>query len=654
MVPASWKLCVLVLKAIAEGYLPKLEKKLSLELPADIISYSKIEKETFSDRLRNLYIELCKEISNELPTEIYSCDSPKEELERLRDTAYEILKWYDKASPHIEWACDYSKYFNLITDNCKIIIKLIECKPDKSSYKEEWDIKEAIENCWYFSHLYMRPLHRILNGVCIKDISYDDFYHILECNGICNWIQDDNKSDLNGVTVNPSIDEDGNSIYIAEKDYSELKITPIEGYGMTMYAFLLLLLVKRQIHEYPFSDWDDNGEWNYVGFDTDDELLWANKFKNRIAWDDYYNIREDSWKEGYCDNRIHLSSICEEVMDICKEDKDLMRIICQRYAFDDIVCPDAMALIVDGYNPSTLKFEQYKYIRDNYNNLEKIGYLLIQEIEFLYRHYVDIAECFYNKTKAENLRDNFSKTQFEIRQKTDEAISKLYNKQLKSIKDYLPINRLLMPLRYYSYGYLWQQPLICSEMVKDYLQKCILQDETLLLVIKRYLDDATVQRSLSNNVSGSKLRNEEAIRILREKKIIDEQNNIQQKIKNSKKVDKCYFKTRELIRFLVSGEYVKPIDGWRDHIASIKQSKIPLCIINQDGTFSNEFYYKNLDEYVVFFVNGIDWAPFKEKFILNGKTLKEKELSYFLKNKREFASEIMRPILKEYDSPFCV
>jgi hypothetical protein len=299
-----------------------------------------------------------------------------------------------------------------------------------------------------------------------------------------------------------------------------------------------------------------------------------------------------------------------------------------------------------------LGFEQYKYIHDNLNNLDTLHRLLIQELEYLYDNGDDIADCFEERAHAERQHDDYSKWRYEAKQENNNAIIQLCNKQITG-GDIDSIHRILFTRRLYAYEYLWQQPVIYSEIVKEYLQKCVIQDEVLLLAVKRSLEDTPLQRSLSKMASGKVKRNlrvEEAVQVLREEGVIDEQSNILPIVPGGKK-----YKTLDLIRILVGArpsgqkEFARPKGGWKYFITRQKTETVPARLIGRDGKFIEDFYGE-LWRFDLDFINGIDWNLFNGVFTLKGKPLSGDDLCNVFKNKKEYRIEVIEPLIRKYEN----
>ena len=649
LVPPSWKLCALVFKAIAEGHLSELESQVLPSSEEDILNGS-IQDETFSDAVLGLYIELCEDVRRALPTEIRSLDNPRHLLEELREIAQSIIDEYNKALPKIDGTRDYAEYLETIVENCRIIVELLSSKTNEED-GDVWHDSKPQPSC--FSHAEMRLWYKIINGNCIEEIDYDDFYHVLECTGEIAWFPKEEETEANGVSFfKVIIDEDGNEGNMAQKDYESVQIKPLSGYGMALYTFELLLVVNRRrvLEEIPNYDVDDDGEMYVSDFTTYDiNSDWDDKFKKRIAWDENYNVREDSWKTGYFSSDERPSFFGS---DVTKEDRDLLKCLCQRFTFEDIASSDSLPSVLGGAIFTTLGYEQYKFIHDNLKNLEKLHRLLIQELEYLYDNGDDIADCFEDKHIAERSHDEYSKFRYELKQDSNETINNIYTKSLTE-RDFSTIHRILFSRRFYAYEYLWQQPVIFSEMVKEYLQKCVVQDETLLLAVKRSLEDSPLQRSLSKMASGKvgrNLRVEEAIQVLREEGVIDEQSNILPIVPGGKK-----YKTLDLIRILVGArpsgqkEFARPKGGWKDFITRQKTETVPANLIGRDGKFIEDFYGE-LWRFDLDFINGIDWNLFNGVFTLKGKPLSGDDLCNVFKNKKEYRTKVIEPLIRKYEN----
>lgn len=655
IVPASWKLCALVLRAIAEGHLSEFEKQVLPASEDDMLNGS-IQDETFSDAVLGLYIEACEDTRRELPTEIHSLNKPQEALEELRSVAQDIITWYKKALPFIDETSDYAKNFETIADNCSIIIGLLTEKSDRDN---EWhDSKKSPS---FFSHAKMRSWYNLINGTCVEKMDYDDFYHVLECTGEIEWLPVEEETETSGVSLfEVTIDEDGNKGIMAKKDYEDLQIRPLVGYGMAMYIFELLLLVNRRknLDEMPNYEVDGDGELYVSGFSTFDlNSSWEDRFKKRIAWDNNYYVREDSWKTGYFStvNRpSHYTS------DVSKEDKARIQSLCKRHSFEDVVGYDALERVVSEQLPPTLGFDQYKYIHDHPEGLDQVYSILVQELEYLYENFDDIVDCFDDKHKVEREHDEYSKWRFELKQSSNEAVNSIYAKSLAD-SDYSIIHRILFSRRFYSYEYLWQYPsMVYSELIDQYLQKCIIQDEQLLLVIKSALEDTPLKQSIDKEkarVSNKELRIYNAKIALGS--LIDDKSNI---VKQSDRI--------KVVRRLMEKqegekkEYARPRGGWPKFIEQLKYNTIPVKyevkgewvpLIDCNNRFTR-YFYDNIGEFARTFLNGIDWSFFDNVFKLNGENLSGEMLKSFIGSNRGLYVDIIKDIIKKYegdsDEPF--
>ena len=649
LVPSSWKLCALVFKAIAEGHLQELESQVLPACEEDILNGS-IQDETFSDAVLGLYIEACEDTRRELPTEILSREKPHEALEELRTVAQDIIVWYNKAISFIDETSDYAECFETIADNCIIITELLSEKPNIDN---TWSDSKPAPSC--FSHAEMRFWHKVIDGTCIEKIEYDDFYHILECSGEIAWFPKEGETETNEVKfIKVIIDEDGNEGTMAQKDYESLQLRPLAGYGMAMYAFELLLLVNRRrvLDEIPNYEVDDEGEEYISGFTTFDlNADWEDKFKKRIVWDDNYNVREDSWKTGYFSTNDPPSSYTSDVK---QEDKDRINTICNRKTFEDVVGPAALEGIVAEQVSLNLGYDQYRFIHDNLDTIGQVYIILLQELEYLYDNIDDIIDCFEDKYRAERNHDEFSKLRYELKQSSNDAVNKLYARSLTD-SDYSTIHRMLFSRRFYYYEYLWQQPLIVySELIDQYLQKCIIQDEQLLLVIKRTIEDTPLKQSIEKEKA--KASNKE-IRKYNAKiamgSLVDDDGNI---VKQSDRI--------QVVRILIQKqegerkEFARPRIGWPKFIEKQKHNAIPgkyeikkdtfVPLIDDNNRFTDIFYDK-IGEYARIFLNGIDWTLYDGVFKLDGKELSGEQLKSFIGSNRALYVDLIKDIIKKYE-----
>lgn len=634
IVPAGWKLWALLFRAIAEGHLDELNQQIA----ENVMDYRGDEwflDATFSDAVWGLFVETCKDTRRELPIEIYDLESPQEALSELKDVAKHILEWYEKALPFIDKDTEEARLFKQVSANCHIVIELIDYTPDTP--RDDWEEEYGWGS--YFHVLEERPWFRIVNGVCIDKMEFDDFCHVLDCAGVVNWIE--------------KYDEEDGDEEIREKDYGNIKISPATEYGMAFYAFLLLLLSKRLLQEYPIWGMDENGEGIVTGFDCEEKSAWAERFRDRIDWGKDYYLREDSWKEGYLCSDENPSSISSGRSE---DERNLLKSLCGRPTFEEVVGAEALDNVISGNLTTEPGFDQYRFLHDKRNELDKLYPLLVRELEYMYQNCDDIVECFSDEKNAKTMKE-YSKWRFDAKKANGKVIEEIYEGLRENDID--DLHHFFFERSQFAYEYLWQQPLVHSGMLRQYLQDCIVQDEKLLTVIKRGLDDTPLQQAIAKEMakkSSKQLRVERAKAELRTRGLIDEHDNI----RKTEKYTKIIALARVLIEKRDDGkEFARPVRGWKDFIDEQKFTLVPqsdldednnrVILIDSDNKFTPAFYGTLFNEYAKGFLNGIEWSLYDDVFKLNGELLKGEDLKDAIGNRRERYADILKDVIEKYE-----
>lgn len=642
IVPAGWKLWALLFRAIAEGHLDELEQDID-QTVLDYLGEEWSLEASFSDAVRGLFIETCNDTRRALPVEIYDLESPKEALSELKDVANDILYWYEKAQPCITGDSDEARMFARVADNCRIAVQLLDSKPAKP--RSFWAKLRSFED--YFTDSEKEKWFRIVNGKCIEQMEYNDFHHTLECDNVIRWIEFAGADD----------EEDG----IRERDYRKIKMSPIKGYGMAFFVFLLLLLTTRSRNAHPNYDYfiDENDDFPRESIDHSKAVtLWADRFQHRIDWGENYYLREDSWKEAYLCSDENPSSI---VSGTSREEMDLLQTLCGRSTFESVVGAGALEQVIAGNLSAEPVAEQYRFLYEKKDELGKFYPLLVRELEYIYQNFDDIVECFYDEENAEKHKNEYSKWRYEMKQCNGNAIDEVYAGLRKADVD--DLHHLFFERSQFTYEYLWQQPLLHSGMVKQYLQACIVQDEKLLTVIKRKLDDTPLQQAIDKEMArktGKQDRVEKAKAELRAKGIIDDRDTIRKTDNYSKLID--------LVRVLISRreddkkEFARPVRGWKPFIEEEKLKSVPqsdldengerVILIDSDNRFT-EFFYGLLPKkgynYARLFLNGIDWSLYDDVFRLDGRLLKGADLKKAIGSRKDLYVDIIKDIIRKYE-----
>ena len=440
-IPTSWKLIDLVFLTIAEGHYNELQDGV---IPVDddgVVLDRKLVDVDFNEAAVTLFIESCQRCSRELPYELYNIDTPALVLDALRLLAKDILDNYILARPHIE-NNEVLELFDVIRDNCQIILDLIDYKQDIDEYGGYiWN------GLQYFSHLDMKPWFRIVNGTCIENVDYDLFSHVLDCAGAYDIAYEDGR--------------------IVTEDYTDGTLTPQINYGMAMYAFIILLMTKRVASNIDKS-WTLDAEGNEVF----DKAYWAKEFSKRLNWkSECYYVNEDSWKEAYLSEGSILAP--EGVSD---EERMVLEKLLGRSTFNDLLSPSHLDSILHNHSDS-ISFNQYRYLHSApKEELESVLSVIRKELAYLYDNIDSLSDHFMDKDSADN-------EQLSLRLAYDEKKrnNKFIDAQFSSIPavSVKAVQRLLFNNHLYFDVYSWNQPIIYSEIVYEFIKNCIIQEEKL-------------------------------------------------------------------------------------------------------------------------------------------------------------------------------
>lgn len=362
--------------------------------------------------------------------------------------AKDISAYYVKARPYIT-DTEVLELFDKVDRNCQIITQLINYQRDE----DEYGLRGGMI---FFSHYDMEPWYRIVNGVCFESVDYDTFSHVLNCYERYNWMDDQE--------------------FIHEEDYSGCVLVPELDYGMAIYAFCILLMTKRSFLSPSDIIWDSSGD------EMDDKCYWAKKFENRLLWrDDWYFVAENSWKEAYLNDSEGLT-LPEGVGE---DEKDLLRQFLGRNVYDAILSPSFLEETLREH-PTEVSYRQYKNIEESSKeeNLKLYG-ALRSELQFLHRNIDILSDHFIDRASADGVRLD-SKRSLEAKDANKRRIADQFM-HLDAL-DFERTHQLFFYNNLYPDIYSWDQPIICSESMHDYVESCILQEERLrmALAIKVY------------------------------------------------------------------------------------------------------------------------------------------------------------------------
>ena len=609
-VPDSWKLWSLIFKSIANGHYDEMNS----DLEADTIPM--VEDVSFHSSIEQLYYETCCDVRAKLPSEFRDLygEERNSVLYALRRLAQDILDSFSEAKKKLEADCSEMKIFETVASNCAIILRII----GKDWYMSE---DEYVEKYRCFNSLDVESWYKKVNGVLIEDISYNTFRHVLDCD--CDF-------DVYSCET------------IEREDYSNDKITPLAGFGMAMYAFILVLISNRYADDEPYIS---DGEIYYPE-------PWEFFFEGRIDWKkNGYALEEDSWKEAYLS-----SSSKPPKCDVDQESSDLLFLFCGRRVFGELLSSDNFNDIITATAPFVVGYDNCHYIHNSQRDeLERIYALLRKETEYLYDNIHEMAGCFENRYHAESIQKG-SKWRSDEKLKNNTRIHYLYT-LLDNIHP-KTIQRLIYERSGFAYDHLENQPIIYREIVEDYIKKCIVHNEQLKLELIRALSECSIP-SVRFEPAKKSLETNQSIRDvchrLYDSHIIDEHNNILPKNEGG-----TYFKTTELTNFLVQNEIVLPLCGWSAFVSDSGNNSIKWAVLSEkerkeymDGNeHLNEMFYREyLRKHLKDITKELNWTAFSGLFSLRGEKLKSDRLHYYFTNNNDERVRIIGNLLKKYDKP---
>lgn len=589
-IPTGWKLWALLFRSISSGHYQDLHTK-------DTGSYS------FESAVNSLFKETCCTAKRAFPASLR--DLPLEDrhtvLDAIETIAQEILDYYKKAEPKLPDGCKELKYFDKVRKNCELIVTI-------SNNWKIYDLEHDFSTTRYFGIERLKAWYDAVNGKCIESIDFSTFSTVL-------------------TSYDLSFDfDEGEWI-----DYENMSITPLKEFGMAMYAFILRMVAYR----HP----DDDVPLFYPNGDAFIPSPWEEHFQSRIDWQaNNYFLTEDSWKKAYRSDREIPSSPKK------REEAASLYSLCGRNVFGEIFSEDNLETIVYDEDPPEVNYEQYEYLHENADRCDELYDLLLQETEYLYRIINDIV--LYFKSEFEAIE--FRKWDSWMRAECNELIKNTYSSLKHSPSD---IKKLLSKRASAPYGYLDEQPILSSALVRDYLKRCVVQDERLILVVKSNSNRTKKQEDKSRPEVFDK-QIQEAISGLQKVGIIDSECRIQKlKSKNDK--------TIQLANYLVRHEYVVPRDGWERHLSYIKLDVMASKYLDStNDRHIPESYYdydgperKGLKNDLRMIVRKLNWAPFDEIFIRDGERVTKDFIRDKFNDNNPARIEIFRTLLKKYDQP---
>ncbi len=619
-VPASWKLWALVFKSIAAGHYDDMHSEL------EAVDVELVDDVSFNSSIYQLYQESCLDATIGLPSKFrYLYWEERDEiLFAIKLVAEDILESYNEAKSRFPADCPELDYFNEVIKNCELIIKL--CRQDW-----EEDEQAHYATSAYFNTDHLKSLYELVNGICIEDIDFKTFYHVLNCDGEYHYTRYDKVE---------TIEYDGEVYHIPDgdweevwEDYSDNKIIPISGFGMAMYALELILISNR--HSY-------NEEPSIYNSEVVYPETWEQQFQSRIDWrKNDFDLEENSWKTAYI-----VDDPEPPTYDIEQKSSDWLSMLCGRRVFRGVFTSDNFEEIIAQQDSFPIGFEQYQFIHEHADRLNELYGLLVKETEFLYTNIQRITDCFDNKYQAESMQGHASWRSIE-KQKNNTRIHFIYS-SLDSIHPET-VQRILFERSGFAYDNLMNLPIIYSELVEEYIKCCIVQDERLKVEIRRAIVDSSMRETESKLASERGEHDDaryNAIRRLQKANIIDKDCNVLPKKEGGK-----YFKTTELTNFLVQNELVIPKDGWIGLLSMMKTLKVDGDKKTPSGHIREEYYRYDLHKDLGWCSKQLNWSAFIDVFYLQGEKLGAASLHHYFTSNNDERERIITYMLKKYDKP---
>lgn len=469
-IPASWKLWALVFESIASKDSHFNEKK-NLEL----IDRTEVDPTSFEDAIMSLYYETCNLVQRKFPIAIYELKNEDSVLLEIKKLVERIRDAYLKAEKFIESEKDnVRRASKKVFENCEYILSILDIKRDMERFEDCREFYLESTTDYLFLQSDVLPLHNVINNTIIENIDFNVFYDLLNL----HW----------NYTKTEGYYEDVGRIrdYVVTKeekvDLSDVKIYPLPGCGMAMYATILYLMLKRNIYSSRIPENLIETEFGDM-MGTPNPSGWADSFYQTLSWKkEWYDVIEDSWKEYYFDGDwTKLNS------GITNEEKEILRRICSRATFEDIIAVNNIPSIIS-HDEMTIGFREYSMVHSHegdINTLRRIYSCLNKECCYFYNKKTEIENSFFDRDTCiyEQSGSNYRHQRKLI---NNDEISTLF---CEKSPDRAIIYRTLLERNHMFDDNLWEQPIVSREEVSKYLQECIVQDERLKVILYQAINE---------------------------------------------------------------------------------------------------------------------------------------------------------------------
>ncbi|MBR6858316.1 MAG: hypothetical protein IKM89_02800 [Bacteroidales bacterium] len=608
VIPASWILAYMVFKGIARETIQVAEWEWKKE-EQDVWPP---RKATFFDAFHALYEDLCVKVSLTSPSWLAKEANLGEAVDDLLHIARKIVDIFESNQDKIlnygnRTDGRYGDEAFAIYDNCKRVVSILDYEdpPEDEEMRKELMFS-------FFSDRFLRPLYK----------------------KVCNLFQESDPS-VTGKNVGKLVSYRNfqavvnllETVYVnewEEEDFSAVVLKPVAGYGMVMYALTVLLSGKRnpECENNPIILYrkTENGpvevdpdEFGSVEGDFMEPVreYWTSSFLKRLDWSDGYTVIDDLWKTEYC-NPDQQKMVLSRKETSSDESATLSRFvhrkvfegICSTENIESVESSDLCAPSAEDYLMLNREYAQDDLdVEERKKRVKDLYHLFCRETGYLYKNIVQLSGVFKSKFEGECIRWD-AQRHFEQEKEAYEGLRRMLSEEGNGGVEMTAVYKRLMDGCVYSDIPLLEQRSVCSETMRQYIMKCILQDENYKQALLQKLNELSDPMTTPSS-DLRKVQQMTVLKYLRDNNIIDENNVVR---------DWHY---RELLRELVKNKYVKPNEGWREGIKRVKGSNHLKKRLDDNGNLKSDLlnnYQDFKNQCFALFNKVIDWSPFDNVF----------------------------------------
>lgn len=553
-IPIIWKKWFALLHGISEGEITPDD---------EAVDETKYGTGSLQDTIINLKFEGIHSLSG-FPLDLYKLDNPSMALSELDMAAKRIHNEYKKASSKLkQFSTSTQEDFEAIDKECSVVCKLIELYYSKVSVNQEngcyYDINEdGVREGFsdqFFDDDRIKDVYETAAGYCFTSISYEIFYNLINRYYSYDY--------LIGVGEIPDM------------------IVPIKGREMSFYAFLIVLMLGRNLRP---------DKVTYTSNGIDDEFwikgAWAREFTDFIEWNSI--TENNSWIEEYmCTEeepefdekgfywypKVELRN----ATGISDEDKRELKVFLKRETFDNIISYDE--LVSHG-------FEEYPYdeigilsslaiIEDDRSaKLDRLYRLLMKET----RYYLQSREwncgCFVSEDCAKAILARNSELNNLLKEKELRLHRIFGGEKVKdnalALIDYLDTHSGFVNLSY--------KPIVTNTIIRTIIDSCINNNRNTLKLIREEIDNENYLGfpAKDDSVASAPAAVPTAVKV--EPGVNDIERTISELQSSCINVDGQDYVIKENVskakfaRILVEQGYVKPRQSWKSIFRGFKNT----------------------------------------------------------------------------------